>query len=457
MRHFIRRMIFCVFLFWSIGIVIPMHAYSAVHYVSPTGTATWAESTDRNSPCDIFDTAMQNAQAGDTVIFLDGIYEHLGNPDWEQSMIQPSNSGTEGNPIIFRSENPLGAELVVRAATTKAWKAIGSYNRDWIVIDGFKVYGRNRITEIVVGGSVMLYNADNITIKNCEIIGITHSASGTNVEGIRINDSKNVAIENCKIHGFVDSSNHHNTSAYKLYDSSNVIVENCTIYDCTAALYDKQGGYNNTYRYNLIYNCNHGFYIQSAGVNNGNHEIYQNIFVNNSSTAIRHPSGDSHASDNMQVYNNVVYGGYRGFARGDAGDWSYWNNIVVTRGYSFTGFKEYGRPDYSDYQCFYDGQNFEVNLYVAGEATYTSLADWKSSGKLIGGGNPDLHSIYQNPLFVDPENYDFRLQSGSPCKGTGKDGKDMGAYPNGDDGTVIGYTPPGSPSRPDKRTLWLSH
>jgi len=41
-------------------------------------------------------------------------------------------------------------------------------------------------------------------------------------------------------------------------------------------------------------------------------------------------------------------------------------------------------------------------------------------------------NIDENPLFVNPENGDFRLQPGSPCINAGESGVDMGAFQFGD-------------------------
>jgi hypothetical protein len=47
-----------------------------------------------------------------------------------------------------------------------------------------------------------------------------------------------------------------------------------------------------------------------------------------------------------------------------------------------------------------------------------------SNGVLAGEGN-----ISANPRFVDAAAGDFRLDAGSPCRGTGRSGTDMGALP----------------------------
>ena len=44
-----------------------------------------------------------------------------------------------------------------------------------------------------------------------------------------------------------------------------------------------------------------------------------------------------------------------------------------------------------------------------------------------GTVNWEEGNIDDNPLFTDPENGDYHLQENSPCVGTGKNGKNMGA------------------------------
>ncbi len=123
----------------------------------------------------------------------------------------------------------------------------------------------------------------------------------------------------------------------------------------------------------------------------------------------------------------------------------YWNNIIVnsSRAIRVKGLDD-GVPTYSSYNSFYNGQTFVVRDYEPTAKVYSSLVMWRTSGELVGGGNPDINSIYADPKFLNPGgNYpkDYRLQADSPCRNAGKDRKDIGVWPNGDDGTIIGYAP----------------
>lgn len=79
------------------------------YYVSPSSVSTnWSAAQNIASPCTP-QTAMANAMAGDTVYFRGGTYE-LGPSTFDgqsdpgyHSTLEPANSGTVQNPIIFKA------------------------------------------------------------------------------------------------------------------------------------------------------------------------------------------------------------------------------------------------------------------------------------------------------------------------------------------------------------------
>lgn len=70
--------------------------FTAIHYVSSGGTATWAQSTIINTPCSL-PTANANVSPGDTVYLREGTY--VGD------YINPGQSGTSDNPIVYSNYN----------------------------------------------------------------------------------------------------------------------------------------------------------------------------------------------------------------------------------------------------------------------------------------------------------------------------------------------------------------
>lgn len=449
-----------LFVMMQVGYLFAADTY----YVHPSGSASWDQCmNNRETPCSA-KTSMSNANAGDTVIFLDGVYDVGERVDWEHPALMPTNSGSSGASIIFKAENSLYA-IIHGTGTISGASVLGVQGHDWIVYDGFKITAEDKDGGDSVPGQACFFNAENCTIQNCEIDGGGNPVLGSpNVNAVTARHVVGMHVKNCIIHGFKNTDNQHNTGGYQSYDSTGAIIENCTIYDCTSAIFDKEGGNSNVYRKNLIYNCSYGFEIQSAsGKDNSNHEIYQNIFSNLSFSVFIKPPNDSNEADNIKIFNNTSYNNTRGICYADGDNWQFWNNIFVGSSKAAiygTGLK--GHPTYSDYNCIYNGEYFGVHVYETTEKKFSSLSSWKSSYSLHDGSNPDMNSIAENPIFEDPEILDFRLKETSPCRGKGinrennKIELDIGAYPNGDDGTVIGYTPPGSPSRPDKRFLWLS-
>jgi hypothetical protein len=113
-------------------------AFAAVHYVSPSGTATWAQSADINTPCSL-PTANANSGAGDTVYLRGGAYSNIG-------FINPARSGTsETSRIVYCSyynEKP-----VISDATD----GIYIYKKSYITVSGINFENLNRFLRIYAG------------------------------------------------------------------------------------------------------------------------------------------------------------------------------------------------------------------------------------------------------------------------------------------------------------------
>jgi len=125
------------------------------YYVSPTGTYSWGQCTNINTPCSVT-TAEQSASSGDVVYFRGGTYTN--------ETLTPANDGSGiGNEITFiaySEETP----VFDGANTTSLGIDLGG--RDHIIIDGFTL---RRYT----GGYIVSFNAavasQYLTIQNCTI------------------------------------------------------------------------------------------------------------------------------------------------------------------------------------------------------------------------------------------------------------------------------------------------
>jgi hypothetical protein len=113
-------------------------AYAAVHYVSPSGTATWTQSIDKNTPCSL-PTANTNSSAGDTVYLRGGAYSNIGS-------ISPAYSGTSENSRIvycnYQNE---------KTTISDASDGIYLYKKSYITVSGIDFENLNRFLRIYAG------------------------------------------------------------------------------------------------------------------------------------------------------------------------------------------------------------------------------------------------------------------------------------------------------------------
>lgn len=273
-----------ILLMISINILVCGNAFAATHYVSPTGTNTWANSTNIASPCSLA-TALSNVVAGDLVYLRGGTYSY--------GIILNAKSGTAVNKITFKActgETPV-IENTANALWSGRYHGLLLYKSNYIKIEGIKF---NRVSgdyllQIVYGSS---YNE----ISNC-----TFNGNGGGVINIWKGSS-----------GFDDS---YATIHNWIHDS--VIGNNMSLYTSDGAVYNNMGMQVGMYTYdyasghntieNNTFYCNGHHNIETFTKNN----VIRNNFISNASCrtnttggipAYTPDSNGKYGHRNIQIY-----------------------------------------------------------------------------------------------------------------------------------------------------------
>ncbi len=349
--------------------------------------------------------AAATLKAGETVYVKDGTYVADQNCSWTTPALNPANSGTAGNPVAFRAYP--GHKPYVTNSTgpnDSGCPVIGAKDRSYIIWDGFEVY---------VGGTkgVVINSSDNIIIENSEIHGM-RGTGGDNTDGIRIDGGMDILIRDNLIYDIDDGDAPRGCGAtgVKMYSSRQVVMEHNEVYDVGCGLRNKADGANNTFRYNWVHDCTQSGIHLGVGDGTRDHQVYSNV-VARCETGIN-IRGTSSPQDGSKVYSNTVVdmGRKSISAAGDrTTNLEVWNNIIYNSG-SEDLVDSNPVLSYCDYNLFWQTQ--------AGCGANRVVAD---------------------PLFVDlnfDDPSDFKLRSGSPARGAGRNGEDIGAYAQGNE--VIG-------------------
>lgn len=425
-----------VFLILLIGI-----SYAEDHYVSPNGSATWVQSTDIGMPC-APETAMSNAVAGDTVMFRGGQYELQGPHISYHGILEPVNSGTPANPIVFMAYPD---ETPVMNSTIPSGKdvsfSIGTGGKDYITWDGFVLQTDNgqKMGGMMVGGQLSSRQKGAV-IRNCIFNGgATLLTSTDNREGLRIENTSNTTVQNCLFYNYSNVNNNHNTSAIKTYRNDFLTIENIEVYDCTVGIYLKHDTDDGIVRNCYIHDCYQGIYIQEFIAGSDRLKIYHNVLSDISYSNIGTELNSGTIMDDFEVYNNTIYADLTTTStRGtglSAGTSKVWNNIFLGIRKSVT--TRIGNvlhdADHNQFGHLTPSHIFLTHLYGTDEAVHTTLFSWQSEGEHEGAGNPGFGSLDSDPKFVNLSGNmnqlsDFALDTDySPCIGTGRGGVNMGA------------------------------
>jgi hypothetical protein len=452
-KNLIKSLIISIIILLPIGIV-----QASTYYVSPTGTATWAQCTNINTPCNVL-TSFGNAVAGDTVYFRGGTYNVPAKNflDTYRGYYEPANSGTAGSPITFAaypSETPIFNGTAGGTGDVPDFATIfGTYGHSYIVFDGFKFKANSgtKMARILIGSDDSSNRSTNITIKNFDIDGGSEQISTQdNRETIRINNADDVLIHRCKLYNARSTNGYFGINGIKSYDANRVTVEYCEISNTEGAIYLKSSTDSWIVRYNWLHDNQIGIYVTpyvtASEHNANNHKIHNNVINKSSYSSIHIYCQDGATANNLEVYNNTIYnssvsGELYGIFIGANTNFNASNsqtvhsNIILGTTYKLTFAK--GTISECQYNQYGNSGSFTVRTnYGGGAVQFTSLTDWHNSTVVSGGQHPEgittLNGLASNPLFQNGSgNYtqlsDFKLSSNSPSIGKGKNGSDMGA------------------------------
>jgi len=384
------------------------------------------------------------ALAGDTINVGAGRYSDASANS--KRAFNPANSGTPGHPITFKSV-PTRAAILVSSDPNRRDIAMAPENRSYITIDGFKVEGRLGATA-----------SNNIILQNNEVIYGGPQGNDASLNwGIVLQGTDDSVVRNNYVYDLMGTGNFtHNTAGIMLIAGGrrNLIEHNFV--DASAAggsggmygeavrsAYGQKGGdiIDSTWRRNIAINAPVGFFgIGSTDQTkfSTDNAFFENIIVNAEITAF----SLFRNSQRFDIYNNTAYqvGGLLLGSFADTHDHyseasnnediSLWNNIVAD---AESVYERSPRPFFFEWDVLIeetDDNNFfnvdEIAIWRSGSESHETLAEWQAAEPPL-----DANSFVADPLFVDADNGDFRLQAGSPSKGTGRGGVDIGAYPTG--------------------------
>ncbi len=172
---------------------------------------------------------------------------------------------------------------------------------------------------------------------------------------------------------------------YTLGDSPGTIIENNLIHDVQSHNYGGWGIYNDEGSAHLLIQNNIVYNTKFAGYNIHYAKeitVRNNIFALGDSQQLSRTRAEPHKS--VFFENNIVY----------------WKSGVLFDGHWKDKTTSTFDADWNLY--FNPGKPLNAVLFNG-----YSWPEWQQSGK-------DRHSLYTDPLFVDAEKYDFRLQADSP-------------------------------------------
>ncbi len=343
-------------------------------FVSPTGSNSSGDGSELNAYQTV-QYAIGTAVNGDIITLQDGVYTGVGNV----------NISTQGKQLIVQSENgplftTIDCEFGERAFKINQGETMST------IIKGIRIInGQTNSVPTGYGSAIFVEDNSGLMVEDCFFennqegciqfgdtettgpqSGVSNCVFISNYVSCIGGSKKRFNVDNCFFYG--------NYTLGTLSGNAHVVSP--------APIFS-----------NCLFQCNSGQFGPSLG----HGQIFQNsLFLNNQNDGgvIRFGTnftGNASNLDHCTFFNNSC---------------SYFNGTASNHTGLVTS------------TIFFPG---EARAHVSGWQSAISFANCLGDG-ISGSGN-----IQGDPLFEDPNNFNFNLSVGSPCIGTGQGGSDMGA------------------------------
>ncbi len=298
------------------------------------------------------------------------------------------NRGCAHNRIVNCHAHDLGAGGIGIGTTDKDARPYDA--SEYNLVENCLIHDGGRIFPAGVG--VLVGRANYTTVSHNEIfnLGYTGVSVGWKWGIEKVSTSHHNTIEYNHIYKIGDGRLSDMAGIYTLGKQTGTVLRNNLIHDVQAVLYGGNGMYNDSrcegvlMENNIVYRCNDSTYH----LNHGTYNVLRNNILAFAGRAEVTTSNREDPPPTITVERNIIY---TALPRMHA-----YEMMWTAKNYAF------------DYNLYYraGGEPFDW----PGDRTFEQWQEWTGQ---------DKHSIVADPLFLDPENGDFRLKPGSPAEKIG--------------------------------------
>jgi hypothetical protein len=320
---------------------------------------------------------------------------HFGRGSSWTGGLKIDDSGEEGNPIVFRPYGVGNRPIFRNPGNPHNWTTAVEIEADWVLLEGFLVQDAHRF------GVRISRDSDHNVVRDIEV---TRVGIGIGIQGEHNLVARNYVHDLHLVVNTPGGIDDFGAVGIWLFNSNNEVCYN-RMMNCIASSYDfgSDGGalewhgyVDNCYVHHNIGIACRGFLEVGGGAARNNTVAY-NVSIDNGSLV------------------TILLGGPHG---GDVENFWLENNTVVDRndddGGRFIGFSK-GEPSLDT--LIMRNNVFHVNKRIA----YKSAFSHNHNLYYRGDGNTDLGlslndtEQFADPLFVNLDGEDLRLQPGSPA------------------------------------------